>query len=74
MAAEAERAKVARCRSLLSGVVAGRHQRVSKSGPPGGGGRGADGDCTADDCALGCGVFAAGWRLPAGTGTMTSSV
>src|ERR1700680_1567505 len=66
MAAEAERAKVARCRMLLSGVDAGRHQRVSKSGPPGGGGRGTDDDCTADDCALGCGGFccgieAAGW-------------
>jgi len=40
-----------------AGVDAGRHQRVSKSGPAGGGGRGTDDDCTADDGALGCGFF-----------------
>jgi hypothetical protein len=49
-----------------AGVDARRHQRVSKSGPAGGGGRGTDDDCTAADGALGCGFFccgmaAAGW-------------
>ena len=42
------------------GVDSGRPQRVSKSGPAGGGGRGTDDDCTADDGALGCGFFCCG--------------
>ncbi len=42
------------------------HQCESTSGPAGGGGRGTDDDCTADDCALGfggacCGIGAACW-------------
>src|SRR2546429_5977265 len=37
-----------------------RHQRESTSGPAGGGGRGTGDDCTADDCALGCGGFCGG--------------
>jgi hypothetical protein len=36
------------------------HQRESKSGPAGGGGRGTDDGCTAGDCALGCGGLGCG--------------
>src|SRR6266478_3968361 len=36
------------------------HQRESKVGPAGGGGRGTDDDCTADGCILGCGGFCCG--------------
>src|SRR5207247_2331497 len=35
-------------------------QRKSKGGPAGGSGRGAGDDCTADDCALGCGGLCCG--------------
>ena len=47
------------------------NQRVSTSGPAGGGGRGTDGEGTADDCALACGglgggIGAAGWDGEAG--------
>src|SRR6266446_3510035 len=36
------------------------HQRESIPGPAAGGGRGPDDDCTADDCALGCGGLGSG--------------
>ena len=36
------------------------HQRDGTSGPAAAGGRGADDDCTADDCARGCGGLCGG--------------
>ena len=36
------------------------NQRESTTGATGGGGRGTDDDCTADDCALGCGGLRCG--------------
>jgi hypothetical protein len=46
-------------------------QRESTSGPAGGGERGTDDDCTADDCVLGCGglccgIGAACWDVDGG--------
>ena len=42
------------------------HQR--ESCPAGGEGRGADDDCTADDCALGCGGFGCGMAAACSAG------
>src|SRR5260370_38178347 len=49
------------------------HQRVSKTGPAGGGGRGADDDCAAGDCArggggFGCAIGALSWGPGGGAG------